>query len=245
MAGKWKRMKGWYKKVTGKIILEAVNLKKYYHRGAEIVKALDGVELKIKESEIISIVGPSGSGKTTLMNLISCLDKISAGSLKIDNVDVASLEENDLIKIRRENIGFVFQRFYLIPTLTVRENVELPLIFAKKNIDAKNISNLLKEVDLEDKKELPVKYLSGGDKQRTGIARALVNNPKILIADEPTGKLETKIGSQILELFKRLSQKGLAVFIATHDLELAKATQKIIHLQDGKIIPKEKSDLYY
>jgi len=238
-------MKGWGKKVADKIILEAVNLKKYYHRGSEIVKALDGVELKIKESEIVSIVGCSGSGKTTLMNLISCLDKMTAGSLKIGNTDVTSLEENDLIRIRRENIGFVFQRFYLIPTLTVRENVELPLIFAKKNIDEKNILDLLKEVNLEDKKEIQVKYLSGGDKQRTGIARALVNNPKMLIADEPMGKLETKVGFQILELFKRLSQKGLAVFIATHDLELAQAAQKIIHLQDGKIIPKEKSDLYY
>ncbi|HER24392.1 MAG TPA: ABC transporter ATP-binding protein [Candidatus Atribacteria bacterium] len=231
--------------MADKIILEAVNLKKYYHRGSEIVKALDGVELKIKESEIVSIVGCSGSGKTTLMNLISCLDKMTAGSLKIGNTDVTSLEENDLIRIRRENIGFVFQRFYLIPTLTVRENVELPLIFAKKNIDEKNILDLLKEVNLEDKKEIQVKYLSGGDKQRTGIARALVNNPKMLIADEPMGKLETKVGFQILELFKRLSQKGLAVFIATHDLELAQAAQKIIHLQDGKIIPKEKSDLYY
>ena len=231
--------------MEGKIILEAENLKKYYHRGSEIVKALDGVELKIKESEIVSIVGPSGSGKTTLMNLISCLDKVTAGSLKIGNTDVTSFEENDLIKIRRENIGFVFQRFYLIPTLTVRENVELSLIFAKKNINAKNLFDLLKEVNLEDKEGVQVKFLSGGDKQRTGIARALVNDPKILVADEPTGKLETKVGKHILELFKSLSEKGLAIVIATHDLELAQATQRIIHLQDGKIIPKEKSDLYY
>jgi len=231
--------------MEAKVILEAVNLKKYYHRGSEIVKALDGVELKIEESEIVSIVGPSGSGKTTLMNLISCLDKVTAGSLKIGNTDVTSFEENDLIKIRRENIGFVFQRFYLIPTLTVRENVELPLIFAKKNINAKNIFDLLKEVNLEDKEGVQVKFLSGGDKQRTGIARALVNNPRILIADEPTGKLETEVRGQILELFKSLSEKGLAICIATHDLELAQATKRIIHLQDGKIVPKEKSDLYY
>jgi putative ABC transport system ATP-binding protein len=231
--------------MQGKIVLEATNLKKYYHRGSEIVKALDGVELKIKEGEIVSIVGPSGSGKTTLMNLISCLDKATAGSLKIGNTNVTSLEENYLIKIRRENIGFVFQRFYLIPTLTVRENVELPLIFAKKNINAKNILDLLKEVNLEDKEEIQVKHLSGGDKQRTGIARALVNNPRILVADEPTGKLETKVGEHILELFKSLSEKSLAIVIATHDLKLAQATQRIIHLQDGKIISKEKSDLYY
>ena len=231
--------------MADKIILEAANLKKYYHRGSEIVKALDGVDLKIKESEIVSIVGPSGSGKTTLMNLIGCLDKTTSGSLKIGDNDVASLEEIDLVKIRRENIGFVFQRFYLIPTLTVRENLELPLIFANKNINTKKIIDMLKEVNLEGKEGIQVKYLSGGDKQRTGIARALVNDPKILIADEPTGKLEKKVGENILELFKSLSEKGLAIVIATHDLELAQATQRTIHLQDGKIVPKEKSDLYY
>jgi len=228
-----------------KAILEAKNLKKYYHRGSEIVKALDGVDLKIKGSEIVSIVGPSGSGKTTLMNLIGCLDKATTGSLKIGDNDVTPLEENDLIKIRRENIGFVFQRFYLIPTLTVRENLELPLVFVKKSISTKKIFDILKEVGLKDKEEIQVKYLSGGDKQRTGIARALVNNPKIIIADEPTGKLERKVGAQILKLFKILSGKGLAVIIATHDLELARTTQKIIHLQDGKIISKEQSNLYY
>ncbi|HBY57427.1 MAG TPA: ABC transporter ATP-binding protein [Candidatus Atribacteria bacterium] len=228
-----------------KVILEAKNLKKYYRRGSEIVKALNGVDFKIKEGEIVSIVGPSGSGKTTLMNLIGCLDRATSGSLKIGSINITSLDEVDLVKIRRGNIGFVFQRFYLIPTLTVRENLELPLIFAKKKIIAKEILDILKEVRLEDKAEIPVKYLSGGDKQRTGIARALVNNPKILIADEPTGRLEARVGMQILELFLRLSKKGLAVFIATHDLELAQATQRIIHLQDGRIITKEKSDLYY
>jgi len=231
--------------MEAKVILEAKSLKKYYQRGSEMVRALDGVDFKIIEREIVSIVGPSGSGKTTLMNLIGCLDKASAGSLKIGDVEVASLEENDLIKIRRENIGFVFQRFYLIPTLTVRENIELPLIFAKKSINEEKVSGLLEEVGLKGKERIQIKYLSGGDKQRTGIARALVNDPRILIADEPTGKLETKVGVQILELFKRLSEKGLAICIATHDLELAQATQRIIHLQDGKIIPKEKSDLYY
>lgn len=231
--------------MEAKVILEAKSLKKYYQRGLEMVRALDGVDFKIREREIVSIVGPSGSGKTTLMNLIGCLDKASAGSLKIGDTEVASLKENDLIKIRRENIGFVFQRFYLIPTLTVRENIELPLIFAKKSINEKKFSVLLEEVGLKGKERIQVKYLSGGDKQRTGIARALVNDPKILIADEPTGKLETEVRGQILELFKSLSEKGLAICIATHDLELAQATQRIIHLQDGKIVPKEKSDLYY
>ena len=203
------------------------------------------MDFKIKEREIISIVGPSGSGETTLMNLIGCLDKASAVSLRVGNDEVASFKENDLIKIRRENVGFIFQRFYLIPTLTVRENVKLPLIFAKKSVPEKKISVLLEEVRLKGKERIQLKYLSGGDKQRTGIARALVNNPKILVADEPTGKLETEVRGQILELFKSLSEKGLSICIATHDLELAQATQRIIHLQDGKIVPKEKSDLYY
>ena len=226
-------------------ILEAKNLKKHYRRGPEVVKALDGVDFNIKESEIVSVVGPSGSGKTTLMNLISCLDGASSGSLKINNTDVTSLSETELIKIRRENIGFVFQRFYLIPTLTVRENVELPMLFAKKKINPDKISDLLREVNLNEKQGIQVKFLSGGDKQRVGIARALVNEPKLIIADEPTGKLEASVGVQILDLFKRLAEKGFAVFIATHNLELAETTQRIIHLHDGKIVPKEESDLYY
>jgi len=220
-------------------------LKKYYRRGSEIIKALDGVDFEIKKSEIVSIIGPSGSGKTTLMNLIGCLDKATAGTLKIGDTNVTSLRENDLIQIRRENIGFVFQQFYLIPTLTVSENIELPLIFSKKTINQEKISDLLEEVGLKGRERIQLKYLSGGDKQRTGIARALVNEPKVIIADEPTGKLETKIREKILGIFKKLSEKGLAIFIATHDLELAQATQRIIHLQDGKIIPKEKSNLYY
>ena len=228
-----------------KAILTTKGLKKYYRRGSEIIKALDGVDFEIKKSEIVSIIGPSGSGKTTLMNLIGCLDKATAGILKIGDTNVTSLRENDLIQIRRENIGFVFQQFYLIPTLTVSENIELPLIFSKKTINQEKISDLLEEVGLKGKERIQLKYLSGGDKQRTGIARALVNEPKVIIADEPTGKLETKVREKILGIFKKLSEKGLAIFIATHDLELAQATQRIIHLQDGKIISKEESSLYY
>lgn len=227
------------------VILEARALKKYYRRGYEVVRALDGVDFEIKAREIVSIVGPSGSGKTTLMNLISCLDKATSGALKIADTDVTHLDEDGLIQIRRENIGFIFQQFYLIPTLTARENVELPLIFAKKKIDEKKVSILLEEVGLKGKERIQAKNLSGGDKQRIGIARALVNNPKLLLADEPTGKLETKVRDRLLELLKQLSKKGLAIFIATHDLELASATQRTIHLQDGKIISKEESTLYY
>lgn len=238
-------MRGWRNKMEDKAIITTKGLKKYYRRGSEIIKALDGVDFEIKKSEIVSIIGPSGSGKTTLMNLIGCLDKATAGTLKIGDTNVTSLRENDLIQIRRKNIGFVFQQFYLIPTLTVSENIELPLIFSKKTISQEKISDLLEEVGLKGKERIQLKYLSGGDKQRTGIARALVNEPKLIIADEPTGKLETKVREKILGIFKKLSEKGLAIFIATHDLELAQATQRIIHLQDGKIISKEESSLYY
>lgn len=231
--------------MADEVILKARDLKRYYKRGSEIVKALDGVDFEIKEREIVSIVGPSGSGKTTLMNLISCLDKATSGTLEIGDTDVTHLGEDELIQIRRENIGFIFQQFYLIPTLTARENVELPLIFAKKKIDDEKVSILLEEVGLKGKERIQAKHLSGGDKQRIGIARALINKPKLLLADEPSGKLETKVRGEILELFEELSQKGLAIFIATHDLELAQATQRIIHLQDGKIIPYQESTLYF
>jgi putative ABC transport system ATP-binding protein len=228
-----------------KKIIEARGLKKYYRRGSEIVKALDGIDFEISSGEIVSIVGPSGSGKTTLMNLISCLDSPTGGSLTIAGKYVAGLDESQLISIRRRNIGFIFQQFYLIPTLTAKENIELPLIFSKKLINKKEISRFLEKVGLKGREHFQVNTLSGGDKQRVAIARALVNDPKVLIADEPTGKLETDVRDSLMELFKELSESGLAVFIATHDLELAAKTQQIIHLQDGKIISPEDSVLYH
>jgi len=225
-------------------IIEAINLRKYYHRGSEIVKALNGVNFEIKPYEIVSIVGPSGSGKTTLMNLISCLDSPTEGNLKITGKDVTGLKEHQLITIRREKIGFIFQQFYLISTLTAKENVELPLIFSKKAISESKIFQLLERVGLKGKENYQTNMLSGGDKQRISIARALVNEPEMVIADEPTGKLETKERDSLMELLKELAKSGLAVFIATHDLELAWMTQRVIHLQDGKIIPKDESTLY-
>lgn len=227
------------------IILEAKELKKYYTRGSEIVKALDGVDFSIQRGEIVSIVGPSGSGKTTLMNLISCLDTPTSGFLSIGGQDVTHFNESQLINIRRKYIGFIFQQFYLIPNLFAVENVELPLIFAKKPIDKEKIYKVIETVGLKGRERIPAYMLSGGDKQRMAIARALINDPQLLIADEPTGKLEIKVRDQLLEIFRQLSEKGIATFIATHDLELAGMTQRIIHLQDGKIIPKEQSSLYH
>lgn len=227
------------------IVLEAKNLKKYYTRGSETVKALDSVDFAIRGGEIVSIVGPSGSGKTTLMNLISCLDTPTSGELIIGDQDVTHFKESQLINIRRKYIGFIFQQFYLIPNLFAIENVELPLIFAKKPINRDKILNVIETVGLKGRERIPAYMLSGGDKQRIAIARALINEPKLLIADEPTGKLEIKVRDQLVELFRQLSKKGISIFIATHDLELAAMTQRIIHLQDGKIISKEQSMLYH
>ncbi len=227
------------------VVLEAKELKKYYTRGSETVKALDGVDFTIREGEMVAIVGPSGSGKTTLMNLISCLDTPTSGILNIGGEDVTHFKESQLIGIRRKYIGFIFQQFYLIPNLFAVENVELPLIFAKKPINRDKILNVLETVGLKGKERIPAYMLSGGDKQRIAIARSLINEPRLLIADEPTGKLEIKVRDQLVELFRQLSKKGISIFIATHDLELAAMTQRIIHLQDGKIIPKEQSMLYH
>lgn len=226
-------------------IVEAKELKKYYRRGHEIVKALDGVDFEIAKGEMISIVGPSGSGKTTLMNLISCLDKPTSGNLSIAGTDVTSLPEKELINIRRENIGFIFQQIHLIPTLTAKENVWLPRVFFKRWIDVKRISDLLERVGLKGRETIQAKMLSRGDKQRIAIVRALIGDPKLLIADEPTGKLEVKVRNDLVELFRELKKTGLAIFIATHDLELAEMTERIIYLQDGRIVSKEESSLYY
>jgi len=226
-------------------IIKAHELRKNYRRGSETVKALNGVDFSISPGEIVSIVGPSGSGKTTLMNLISCMDTATTGELRIGDTDVTPLRENRLINIRRENIGFVFQGFHLIPTLTVRENMELPLLFSRKKIDREKIVNLLDMVGLKDKENKYPFMLSGGEQQRVAIARAMVNDPNVLLADEPTGKLDIKLRDEIMNIFRKLAkEKHVAVFIATHDLELAALTDRVIHFQDGQVIPESQSTLY-
>jgi len=217
-------------------IIETFNLRKYYRRGSEVVKALDGVDFGMDSGETVSIVGPSGSGKTTLMNLIGCLDSPTEGNLKIAGEDVTGLKESQLVHIRRRNIGFIFQRFHLIPTLTVKENIELPLIFAKERIPDGKFIDLIERVRLEGKEHLRANMVSGGDKQLTAIARALIYDPKVIIADEPTGRLETKERDMIINLFRELASSGLAIVIATHDLGIAEKSDRVVQLQDGKIV---------
>jgi len=209
------------------------------------VNAVKDVNLEIYQGEFIAIMGPSGSGKTTLLDILGCLDRVSTGRLKVLDYDVSALKESSLVKIRRANIGFVFQEYLLIPTLTALENVELPLLFAKLPQGRQLAVNLLQQVGLGSRNNHLPKELSGGERQRVAIARALVTSPKILFADEPTGNLDTKNGQQIFDIFKELNQKdGLTIVLATHNNKLGLQAKRIIHLKDGRIVSKEESGLF-
>ena len=221
-------------------IIEAHGLKRYYYRGSETVKALDGVDLSIRTCEIVSILGPSGSGKTTLINLLSCLDAPTEGTLVVAGKSVAGLSEDELVEVRRGVLGFVFQQFSLLPTLTVSENVELPLMFLGRRIDAHRTAEVLKMVGLSDRATHLPRELSGGQMQRVAIARALIVDPKILVADEPTGNLDKATGESIIALFKHLAaDKGLAILITTHNLAFGHEADRAITLEDGRIVKEE------
>ena len=222
--------------IGGEIIIEGKGLKRYYHRGSETVKALDGVDITIRKGEIVAILGPSGSGKTTLINLLSCLDAPTEGSLTVAGKSVAGLAEDQLVEIRRGVLGFVFQQFSLLPTLTVTENVELPLMFLGLKPDPAKTSEILAAVGLTERATHLPHELSGGQMQRVAIARALIVEPQILVADEPTGNLDTKTGAAIIRLFKRLaSQQGLAIILTTHNTAFGAEADRIITLEDGRI----------
>jgi len=222
-------------------IIEAHGLKRYYHRGAETVKALDGVDFSILPGEMVSILGPSGSGKTTLINLLSCLDAPTEGSLTVAGKQVAGLSEDQLVEVRRGVLGFIFQQFHLLPTLTVTENIELPLAFLGRKPDPKHTKEVLEMVGLSDRANHLPKELSGGQMQRVAIARALMIEPKILVADEPTGNLDRATGESIFALFKSLAQQGLAIIITTHNMAFGYEADRVITLEDGRILKEEKT----
>ena len=224
--------------MTNGKLLEATDLWRSYHRGSETIHALAGLNLTLAPGEMISIVGRSGSGKTTLLNQIGCLDRPSKGSLKIVGTEVTGLKEQELVGFRRDHIGFIFQLFYLIPTLTVEENIRLPLIFARKH-DEQRVSELIERVGLSKSRRALPKQLDGGDMQRVAIARALVNRPRILLADEPTGRLEKKSRGAVLQIFQELAREGLGIIMATHDPELALEADKKIEISDGRIVNEE------
>lgn len=219
------------------ILIEASGLKRYYHRGSETVKALDGVDVTIRAGEIVAILGPSGSGKTTLINLLSCLDAPTEGALTVAGRNVAGLSEGELVEIRRGILGFVFQNFSLIPTLTVTENVELPLMFLGRRRDPARTREVLALVGLSDRAGHLPRELSGGQMQRVAIARALIVDPKILVADEPTGNLDKATGESIVALFKQLAaEKQIAILLTTHNLALTAEADRVITLEDGRIV---------
>jgi len=218
-------------------IIELKNLSKHYEMGENIVKALDGIDVKIKKGDFIAIVGPSGSGKSTMMNMIGALDLATKGEIFLEDENIENLEESELAQIRGRKIGFVFQTFNLIPTLTALENVMLPMTFQEVDREEKleRAEKILKKVGLEHRKNHFPNELSGGEMQRVAIARALANNPEVILADEPTGNLDSKTGKEIMKIFTDLNKKGKTIILVTHDLDLTKYATKVLKLRDGKI----------
>lgn len=215
--------------------VEVRDLWRSYERGSETVHALAEFNLTIRPGEMVGVVGRSGSGKTTLLNQVGCLDRPTRGRLWIADREVTGLPEKDLVVFRRDHVGFVFQLFYLIPTLTALENIRVPLLFSGRE-DGERVAELCARVGLDDELGLRPAALSGGDRQRVAIARALVNQPRVLLADEPTGRLESGSRDAILDLFNDLRKDGLAVIIATHDLEQARRCDRIIEMRDGAAV---------
>jgi len=216
-------------------MIELKGIEKIYNRGNEEVHALRGIDLGIGRGEFISVVGPSGSGKTTLLHLLGCLDTPTGGTLTIDGIEVVNMRESELVQIRRAKIGFVFQHFYLIPGLSVYENVKLPLLFDRTEKKKDEIVSLIDLVGLKSRLHHTPNQLSGGEMQRVAIARALVNNPEFILADEPTGNLDTENSEKIFGLLQSLNQTGITVVLVTHNSELAARAERIIRLKDGRI----------
>ncbi|STD22255.1 ABC transporter ATP-binding protein [Enterococcus mundtii] len=221
------------------------NIQKSYWQGGKELRVLKDISLQINEGELVAIMGPSGSGKSTLMNIIGCLDTATSGDYIVEGTDVKTLADNSLADFRNAKIGFVFQNFNLMPKLTVSQNVEMPLTYKKVNKKErrKRALNMLQLVGLEDRSDFKPMELSGGQKQRVAIARALVTNPSFVLGDEPTGALDTKTSSQIMDLFKEFHQAGKTIILITHEPEIAALCQRTITLRDGQIISDEQNEV--
>ena len=218
-------------------LIETKDLWKTYQMGSEEIHALRGVSIEIQRGEYVAIMGPSGSGKSTLMNLIGCLDTPSKGSYLLNNKQVSQMNDDELARIRNEEIGFVFQTFNLLPRASALHNVELPLVYAGMSAKdrATRALQALERVDLTSRKTHRPNELSGGQRQRVAIARALVNNPSLLLADEPTGNLDSKTGEEIMALFAKLHESGNTIVVVTHEPEMAAHAHRVIYIKDGVV----------
>lgn len=218
-------------------MIELVQVKKTYTMAEETVRALAGVSVTIQPGEYVAVVGPSGSGKSTLMNLIGCLDRPSEGRYRLSGTDVSDMSENQLADVRNRRIGFVFQTFNLLPRLTAYENIELPLIYQglPGGQRKERVNKRLAQVGLSDRQKHRPAELSGGQRQRVAVARALVTDPAILLADEPTGNLDQRTGQEILGLFRELHQTGQTIVLVTHDPHIAQQAERVIEIRDGLV----------
>lgn len=223
-------------------LIDVQSLTKTYGSGDNVQTVLNEIDLEVKEGEFVAILGPSGSGKSTLMNILGCLDGYTSGRYRFGNKDVTGLSEAELSLFRNKQIGFIFQQFNLLPRLSARANVELPLIYQRlsKADRIKRTEEMLARVGLKDKLDHFPNQLSGGQQQRVAIARALVTNPSLLLADEPTGALDQANGRQIMSLFHELHAEGKTIIMITHDIDIAKEATRIVHVRDGRIEKEER-----
>ena len=219
------------------MIVQLENVCKDYYQGKEPVHVLHDISMSVEQGEYIAIMGPSGSGKTTLMNLLGCLDVPTSGTYMLEGQDIGSMSDDALADVRNQSIGFVFQNFHLLPNMTALDNVALPLLYRGVSLKDRRTraEAALKLMGLGERMDFYPNQLSGGQQQRVAIARAIVGNPKLLLADEPTGALDTASGVQIMDIFRRLSQRGITIIMITHELGIAQCADKIYHILDGRL----------
>jgi len=232
-----------------KLIIRLQNVTRIYKVGVELIHALDGIDLELRKNEYVAVMGASGSGKSTLMNVLGCLDRATSGYYELDDKDTTKMSDAALANVRNERIGFVFQSFELLGQLSALKNVEMPLIYSRNGwwSRRKRAKNVLERVGLGDRIKHKPNQLSGGEKQRVAIARALVCNPSILLADEPTGNLDSKTSEEILKLFDQLHREGQTIILVTHEKHVARHAKRIIHMRDGQIysdLPREQDPAY-